>query len=225
MNTKVMSLKLALLLCLVLQFTAWYNTRNMFPSLGILEEVPSQQYAKVFSLSDDEFYFRIAALELQNSGDSFGRFTALKDYDYKLLSKWMMFLEDFNKNSSFLPALASYYYSNTQTKEDNIYIINYLEHRYDAAPQENWWWLAQAVYVALYKMHNRPIALKLALKLSKSPVKVPVWARQMPAFILEQMGEKEQALAIIQDILKRPEQYSESEINFMDYFVRERLKR
>jgi hypothetical protein len=65
-------------------------------------------------------------------------------------------------------------------------------------------------------------ALELAQRL-RGVRGIPVWAQQMPAFIQENRGEFGDALAIIQDILKHPEDFSEGELNFMRYFIDERL--
>ena len=54
---------------------------------------------------------------------------------------------------------------------------------------------------------------------------IPIWAQQMPAFIHERRGEFGEALAIIEEVAKHPEEYSQGELNFMRYFVDERLGR
>ncbi len=209
---------------LVMQVAVWSQTNQYLPRLGLLDQVPSSVEAKLSSIGDDQLYFRIAAIQLQNAGDSFGRFTALRDYNYELLRDWMMFMDDFDSQSNFLPAISSYYYSNTQRPADNQYIIEYLEKRYDQSPVENWWWLAQAVHLALNKMEDRPLALRLAYKLAATPYeKMPRWAQQMPIFVLEKMGEREQALAIVKDLANKYNNYSQGEINFMNYFIQERL--
>ncbi|MCA0330579.1 MAG: hypothetical protein LCI03_11855, partial [Actinobacteria bacterium] len=54
---------------------------------------------------------------------------------------------------------------------------------------------------------------------------IPIWAQQMPAFIHEKRGEFGEALGIIEEISKHPEDYTQGELNFMYYFVQERLGR
>ena len=53
---------------------------------------------------------------------------------------------------------------------------------------------------------------------------MPMWARQMPAFIHEQLGERESAKKIIADIMDNFDDFAPGEINFMEYFLRERLE-
>ncbi|KIE05907.1 Uncharacterized protein NF27_CG00870 [Candidatus Jidaibacter acanthamoeba] len=213
-----------IVILLGVQVGFWAKTHKITPLLGIVPKVPSICDAKISALGDEQFYFRFLALYIQNAGDTFGRFTALKDYDYKALSEWFMLLDKLDSKSNFVPAIASYYYSNTQRVEDNRYIVDYLESNYDYNPTEKWWWLSQAVIISNNKLKDKPLALRLAYKLSSTPNdKMPSWAQQMPAFILEQMGEFEQALIIIKDLAEKHDNYSEGEMNFMNYFIRDRL--
>jgi hypothetical protein len=154
----------------------------------------------------------------------FGRlFTALKDYDYALLKKWLFLLDGLDPQSKFLPSIASYYFSNTQKTEDLRYIIDYLEYYYDNNPSENWWWLSQATILAFQKLKDKNLSMRLAFKLSNTKGDTPRWAQQMPAIISAEFGEKELALTIIKDLANRYDDYSQSELNFMNYFIRNRL--
>ena len=53
----------------------WQGTRNIQPKTKILEKPHSKQMADILSFGDQQFYFRIRALLLQNAGDTYGRFT------------------------------------------------------------------------------------------------------------------------------------------------------
>jgi len=211
-------------LLLLTQIFMWYFTSKQTPNLGIVPEVPTINEARAVALGDEQFYFRYLSLNLQNSGDSFGRFTALRDYDYELLMKWFKLLDELDSQSHFVPAIASYYYSNTQNVEDNIYIVDYLESAYDKDPADRWWWLAMGVSIANFKLKDLDLALRLSFKLSRTPGgKIPRWAQQMPAIISAQMGEKDVALNIIKELATKYDNYTQAEINYMNYFIREML--
>jgi hypothetical protein len=115
------------------------------------------------SLGDAQFYFRVLAIQLQNAGDSFGRFTALKNYDYSLLKKWFLLLDTMDAKSSLIPSLAAYYYSSTQTVADNRYLVEYLEENFTHDPPKKWWWLSQAAFMAKYKLQDKDLAIRLVL--------------------------------------------------------------
>lgn len=213
-----------LYLLLVAQILVWSITRHHAPSLDIVPDVPSITSVKALSLGDEQFYFRVLGYQLQNAGDSFGRFTALKAYNYHQLYYWFVLLDSLDSTSNFIPSMASYYYSQTQYIPDVRYVVDYLDEHASKDLYHKWWWMAQAVYLANHKLRDKDLALKLAYKLAETPRNdIPLWVKQMPAFIHEQRGEMDEALIIIEDIMKHADHMDPGELNFMRYFVEERL--
>jgi len=217
-------LNLPLILAVFLQAALWYSSRHIKPDLGILPEVPGSYEVKALALGDDQFLFRLFGLRLQMSGDTFGRSTPLKDYDYVKLSEWFRVFDSLDDKSNYIPSLAAYYFSLTQRHSDTIYVINYLQETAARDPVRKWWWLVQASIIAKYKLGDKEMALKIARKLDGIHGDIPIWARQLPAFYLADMGEKEQAIIIIRDLLKNYKNLPPEELNFMYYFVKDRLK-
>lgn len=209
----------------MLQVALWTQTKNFRPDFTIVPDVPSELSVKAFSLGDEQFYFRTLAFQLQNAGDTFGRFTALKLYNYNKLYHWFKLLDTLDDKSNFVPSIAAYYYSQTQNTPDVKYVVQYLDENASRDLYNKWWWMGQAVYLANHKLKDKDLALKLAYKLASTPRNdIPLWTKQMPAFILESKGEEEQAMRIIADILNNIDNIDEGELNFMSYFVSERLK-
>jgi tetratricopeptide (TPR) repeat protein len=223
-SSKRLLINLPLILAVFLQAALWMHSRHIKPDLGILPEVPGSYEVKALSLGDDEFYFRLLGLRLQMAGDTFGRSTPLKDYDYEKLAQWFRILDSLDDKSNYIPSLAAYYFSLTQRHSDTIYVINYLQENAARDPERKWWWLVQASIIAKYKLHDKEMALKIAEKLGDIHGDIPIWARQLPAFYLADMGEKEQAVIIIRDLLKNYKNLPSDELNFMYYFVKDRLK-
>lgn len=215
-----------LYIAFIAQVVLWNSTWHYKPEMGIVPLVPSKVSVKASALGDEQCYFRILAFQLQNAGDSFGRFTALKEYDYRKLYQWFTLLDTLDMRSNYIPALAGYYYSQTQHIPDVKYVIDYLEQHAEKDMYHKWWWMAQAVYLANHKLQDQGRALALAYKLAATPRDdIPLWVKQMPAFIHEERGETGEALVIIKDILTHQEKFSQGEINFMFYFVQDRLKK
>jgi tRNA A37 N6-isopentenylltransferase MiaA len=67
-------------------------------------------------------------------------------------------------------------------------------------------------------------AIEIAKQLEGQP-NIPLWAQQMPAFVHEKRGEFDAAAKIIQHILDSEESLPQGELNFMRYFIEERIKR
>ena len=70
---------------LIAQGLFWNHTRAIRPEMGIVPDVPGETTVRALSFGDEEVFFRLLALNIQNSGDTFGRFTALYKYDFNKL--------------------------------------------------------------------------------------------------------------------------------------------
>lgn len=225
LHDKAMRIAIALfVVTLVAQGAFWSHTRAIKPELGIVPDVPGERTVRALSFGDEEVFFRLLALNIQNSGDTFGRFTALYKYDFNKLYHWFHLLDSLNRESNYLPAMASYYFSQTQNPDNVRYLVDYLDEYTAGRAKEKWWWVTQASYMASHKLGDSTLALQLAERLS-GVRGIPIWAQQLPAFIHESRGEFGEALAIIEEVMKHPEDYSQGELNFMRYFVDERLNR
>lgn len=207
---------------LLFQLGFWWRTHTIVPDMSIVPNVPGKEAVKVLSMGDEQAFFRLLALNIQNFGDTFGRFTALKKYDFNKLSRWFALLDSLDNTSNYIPAMATYYFSQTQNKPDVRYIVDYLIAHTKGRAETKWWWNVQAIYLATHMLHDKDLALEVAKPLEDAK-NVPVWVKQMPAFVYEQRGEMDSALQIIQDILKHEKSLSQGELNFMRYFAEERL--
>lgn len=218
------------LITFVFQILFWKKTEDTKPPFEIIPPAPNQYLISTLSLGDKEFLFRILAARLQNSGDIFAGFRSLKEYDYLRIYQWMTKLDTLNDESNFIPALAAYIYSQTQIQKDVAYILDYLEEHCAKDIDKNWWWLFQATYIAKKNLGDMTRALKIAEMLSKNnAVNAPLWTKQLPAFLYEEQGESCMAFAAIERVIKESEsgarQVTPEEMNFMRYFINERLSK
>lgn len=220
------------LACFIFQIAFWQRTQNIKPPFEIVPPAPNKIITSALSLGDDEFLFRVLGMRLQNSGDVFAGFLALKEYNYSRIYDWMSALDKLNEKSNFVPALASYYYSQTQNHQDTIYIVNYLEEHAlkNIDNYHNWWWMLQAAYIAKSKLKDDKKALDLSYKVASSKDKdAPLWSKQMPAFFHEQSGEGCLAFNVIDKLIKESEngkrQIDSEEMDLMRHFIKDRLKK
>lgn len=204
------------------QLGYWNYTHLIKPELSVVPAVPSERTLHALAFGEEEAFFRLLGLNLQNAGDMFGQFTPLYKYDYNKLQQWFQLLDGLNKESNFVPAMATYYFSQTQNPSDVRYIVDYLDSYTKDRAKEKWWWVVQGTYLAQHKLYDLDRAAEFAERL-RGVRGIPVWAQQMPAFISEQRGEFSEAMAIIQEILAHKEDYSLGELRFMRYFIKERI--
>jgi hypothetical protein len=220
---------LIFLILLGFQLMFWFKSEHIKPRMEIVPPPISQTALQALSIGDEELLFRILATRLQNFGDGFGTVTPLIHYDYKRLGGWWDLLDTLNDRSHWVPSVAGYYFGAVKDKEKVKLVVEYLLKSARKNPEEKWWWLSQACYLANHKLEDKELALQIAYELAavKNP-EMPIWTRQLPAFILEDMGEKEMSLRIIKEILdnakKDPRKINRGELNFMRYFIEERLE-
>lgn len=211
-------------LFLAVQGSFWWVSAGRLPDLGVVPELASEQELDVLSFGDRQLLFRIMAFRLNNTGDTFGRFTRLASYNMEKVYLWFTMLDKFDNKSNHLPSMSAYYFSQTQNEKDVIHLVNYLyEHSY-WRPEVKWWWLGQATYLALHKLKDEDLALKIAKHL-EGVKGIPYWAQQMPAFVYEKRGEFEDAYIIMRNILETDQEMDQGELNYMRYFMEERLER
>lgn len=217
--------KLVLLLCViaVAQIAFTSSIKHIRPELGYVPTPPTTSFLKGIALGDEQFMFRAMGLVLQNSGDTFGRFSALKLYNYKDLSQWFALQDMLDAQSNYMPSMAAYYFSQTQNVKDVRYLVDYLYEHSRRDVKNKWWWLMQAIYLANHKLEDPDLALKVAEPLSDPGL--PVMAQQLLAIVHEQRGELDQAFDIITEIQKHTADIEEKDLRYMEYFAEERLKR
>ena len=214
----------------MLQISFWQgSSKNYKADLEIVPPAPNKILRSALSLGDEEFLFRILGTRLQNSGDVFAGFVALKKYNYQRIYDWMKALDDLNYESNFIPSLASYYYSQTQNRADSRYIINYLDEHASRDIDKKWWWMFQAVFVAKKSLQDNDLSYKLAYKLSKNKAEdAPLITRQLPAFISKQNGDDCMSFRILTELFKDVQSGKQKarvdEINYMRFYINERLK-
>ena len=217
------------ILTVILQGFFWYKTENIKPQYDIVPAVPSPYFIRAASLGDNQFLFRILSFRIQNAGDIFAGFVALKKYDYSRLYNWWSLLDELDFKSNLLPALVSYYFSQTQNKEDVTYAIKYIQNRANKDLNAKWWWLFQGSYLASNVMKNNALALEMAKQLSiNTDPNAPLWTKQMYAFMNARYGNDCVAFKVISDMIEEDKngvrKFSASDMNFMRHFVNERLR-
>ncbi len=216
------------LLCFIGQFIFWFKTEKFKPDVYLVPPLPSVESVKAFSFGDEQFYFRLLALRIENAGDSFGRFSALKNYDYSKLYQWFKILDSLDNRSVYVPTLAANYYSQTQNRSDTKYIVQYLDEFASQDIDKYWWWMVQGFYIANSTLKDHDLALKIAYKLSENKNEnAPHWTKELPALLQAQVGEDCSAFLFINKILQDNQsgehKIKPEDMDFMKHFIQQRL--
>ncbi|MEZ0225522.1 MAG: hypothetical protein ACAH83_13285 [Alphaproteobacteria bacterium] len=216
----------ALLAVLGLNFLFWLGSSDIYAKWDGVPPVPTVDGALMMTLGDSQFSYRFGAITLQNLGDTGGQTTPLKDYNYEKLGKWFWLLNELDRASNHVPMLAAYYFGAVRTPKDVAVLVDYLAAVGVNPVGNKWRWLVQAIFMARHRLHDLHLALDLSYKLAKmQPIgdTLPEWARQMPAFVLTEQGDKQAARKIVEDLLVSGRRFHPNEVNFMKAYLVEQL--
>lgn len=215
-----------LLSFLAFAWALWMSSAELTARWAGVPPVPTRDGAIMGGLGDVELAFRSEALELQNLGDGGGETTPLKSYDYARLGQWFDLLDSLDPASDHPPFLAAYYFGATQVPADVAYVVKYLARVGDNPAGDKWRWLAHAAYLTRYRMDDLPGALDLAYKLSRMQLldeRMPIWARQMPAFILHAQGKEGGARDLIEQMIVTDKNIVPADLNFLRAYLSDEL--
>ncbi|HEY8191218.1 MAG TPA: hypothetical protein VIG74_02245 [Alphaproteobacteria bacterium] len=203
----------------------WFQGRDFRAAWMNVPPAPAETGASFMSLGDRQFSYRSTGIMLQNLGNTGGRATPLKDYDYKNLKGWLFLADRLDPRSNYMPFLAAYYFGGAQEGTDISPVIDYLAEIGRRPEGDKWRWLAQAVYLARFRQNDLNHALALAEELSgKWKEGRPGWMKQMPAFILSAQGDKKAAYELTMQIIKdESDKLHPEEINSMVVYMCTRL--
>jgi hypothetical protein len=190
-------------LVLALNIGFWFYARPMRPIWDNVPPVPGEKGMAAFALNDRQFGYRLTGFMLQNLGNMGGRATPLREYNYDHIGQWLFLADKLDPVSNFTPLLAAYYFGATQDQRKLGPIIDYLATVGQRPGPDKWRWLAQAVYLARFRVGDMDKALALANTLASLwEPGLPLWMKQMPAFVLEAKGDKKEAYGMMLTILK-----------------------
>lgn len=201
------------------------SARSVTASWANVPPVPTEESAAMLALGDEQLSYRIFGLMIQNLGDIGGKVTPLHEYNYDRLGDWFFLQDKLDPRSNYIPLLAAYYFGGSQDAEDLDPVIAYLSLVGQRSYAEKWRWLAQAVYLARFRQNDLDKAMGLAHILAGMwQPGMPAWARQMPAFVAMQQGDKVAAYAMLMALLKdERENMHPNEVNFTVSYICERL--
>jgi hypothetical protein len=215
---------LILLAALLAHGTLAWHHRTLQAGWPGVPSPPPGALAPLLTLGDDQLFYRSAAFGLQNMGDGGGRATPLAHYDYGRLEAWLRLLDELDPQADYAPTLAGYYFGQSPVPDDLRRIVAYLRTIGARDPARHWRWLAHAVYLARHRLRDVALALEIARDLAGlAGSEAPLWVRQMPAFVLADVGEREAARDLLETILATDRNLSDGEIVFMRHFIDQRL--
>ncbi len=210
-----------LIVMLALHVALWSEVRDVRARWANVPPVPGLAGVTMMALGDKQLAYRTTGLTLQNLGSVGGDVQSFKDFDYDRLKEWLLLSLQLDRHSNFMPYLAAYYFGAAQQPEKVRRMVEYLQIAGRGAAKRRWRWLAQAVYLARFQVKDLDLAYALATELAavQDPA-LPMWAKQMPAFVLSARGDKKMAYDMLVGMLKSDaDKLSANEINAMRAYI------
>ena len=205
---------------------ATYPLRDRWPGMP---PAPSRAESLAYGFGDVQYAYRNIGMMLQNAGDIGGRTTNLRDYNFATLRGWFNLSFDLDPRSGYAPGLAAFYYGGTPKYEDLKYLVDYLaragHYKSKDMDAENWRWLAHAVFLARFRMDDQDKAMELAQELAYlSTPDMPIWTRQMPAFVMTKVGQKKAARDLLLTIAATDKNIDPADVNQTCWYINKHLR-
>ena len=212
---------LALAACLALQF-AW---RAVQPAAATTAEdlppAPTVAALRLASFGEPAAVARLAMLYLQAFDLRGTNDVPYQRLDYRRLVAWLGAIVELDPKSEYpLFSSARVYAENPDPAKVRI-MLKFIYREFLKDPNHRWRWLAHAALVAKHRLHDLPLALRYADAVDQltTAEDVPVWAKQMRIFILEDMNEVQAAKVILGGLLESGAVKDPAELKFLKHHL------
>jgi hypothetical protein len=178
---------------------------------------PSAQALRLASFGEAEATARLTMLYLQSFDLGGGNAAPYRNLDYQRLVDWLEAILALDPRSQYPLFAAARVYADTPDPARMRIALDFIYRQFLAAPDRRWPWLAHAALLAKHRLRDLPLARSYAQaleRLARAP-DMPLWARQMEIFILEDMNELEAAKIMIGGLLASGTITDPAELRFL----------
>lgn len=192
-----------------------------------LPPAPSVAGLRVASLGEPSAASRLAAIWLQGFDTRGANLIPYQRLDYMRLTAWLGAILDLDPRGSYPLFAAARVYSENPDPAKVRLALEFVLQRFLERPNERWQALAHAALVAKHRLNDLPLARRYASALERhvTDESVPLWAKQMEIFILEDMNELEAAKVMLGGLLATGRIRDPSERRFLETRLEELERR
>ena len=174
------------------------------PSAADLPPAPSAQALRLASFGETNAAARLLMLYLQAFDYSGANANPYGRLDYARLIGWLQAVLELDPRSQYPLFAAARVYAENPDPARSRAALEFVYRQFFADPDHRWPWLAHAAILAKHRLHDLGLARRYAAavdRYTQSP-DVPLWARQMEIFILEDMNELQAARILLGGLLE-----------------------
>jgi hypothetical protein len=194
---------------------AWHAALPPTPADDALPPPPRPVVLRLASFGEEPAAARLVMLYLQGFD--------LRLVDYGRLTGWLRTALALDPRSAYPLFAASRVFAETPDAAKSRIALEFVYQEFARDPNRRWPWLAHAALLAKHRLKDLPLARRYAAaidRLTTAP-DVPLWARQMEVFILEDMDELEAARVVLGGLLARGDLHDPNERRFLEQRLRE----
>lgn len=183
-----------------------------------LPQPPRPPVLRMAALGEPATLARLAMLYLQ-SFDYHGTNTLpYRRLDYGRLIGWLGAIQDLDPRSQYPLFAASRIYAEVSDPVRQRLMLEFIYREFLQDPNRRWPWAAQAALLAKHQLKDLPLALRYARAIDRQTTSrnVPLWARQMEVFILEDMNELDAARILLGGMLENGRINDPAERRFLE---------
>jgi hypothetical protein len=182
-----------------------------------LPPAPRAAALRALSLGETAAGARLAMLYVQAFDLGAGNALPYRRLDYVRLRAWLRAILDTDPRSAYPLFAASRIYAEVDDAARCRTMLEFVHQAFLEDPNRRWQWLAQAALLAKHRLKDLPLALRYAADLQRltSDPGIPIWARQMQIFILEDMNELEAAKIMLGGLLASGQLQDPAERRFL----------
>lgn len=168
-----------------------------------LPPAPSAQLLRAASFGEPAAMARLAMLYLQAFDLGAGNTLPYRQLDYVRLTRWLRAILDTDPRSLYPLFVAARIYAEVDDTQKSRRMLEFVHRAFLEDPDRRWSALAHVALLAKHHLHDLPLARRYAADLQRRTTdpSIPLWAKQMEIFILEDMNELEAAKIMIGGLL------------------------
>jgi len=201
----------ALLLAAAAAQIGWQAARQPGqPAAAALPPAPSAAALELAAFGERPLAARLVMLYLQAFD--------LRSLHYPRLMAWLGATLELDPRSEYPLFAAARVYAEVPDAARTRIALDFVHDSFYADPDRRWPWLAHAALLAKHRLRDLPLARRYAQAIDRHTRSrdVPLWARHMEIFILEDMDELEAAKIMLGGLLERGEIDDPAEARFLE---------
>lgn len=187
---------------------AWQAARSgSSNSRAVLPPAPGAPALRLASFGEPEAAARLTMIFVQSR----------ESVDYSRLFAWLESVLALDPRTQYPLFAAARVYAETADAQRSRAALDFVYRQFLHDPARRWPWLAHAALIAKHRLKDLALARTYARALEQHTARVPLplWARQMEIFILEDMNELEAARIMIASWLQSGQLDDPAELRFL----------